>query len=132
MPAESAGDLAHLGLLELCYLPHGFVDCRDHEILEHIDIVRIDYVLIDGELCDLLLAVDGDFDRAATGSGGHFLFLELRLSLFHLSLHGLELPELLLHISAASALSVLRLLAGLHSFSHFYLLYYRVSPLSRA
>ncbi len=65
--AEPAGDRAHLLLGELARCAQGVVDRGDDEVLEHLDVVRIDGRRVDGHADQFLLAGDRGLDHAAAG-----------------------------------------------------------------
>ena len=117
---ESACNLAHFLLSKLIHLSHALIySCHD-KILQHFHIIRINYVPVDHQLCDLLVSVYSDLYGATACSCSQLLLSKSCLSCFHLCLHCLKLLELLLHVSATWF--ALRLLSGLHSFSHCFLL----------
>ena len=77
-------------------------DRRDHEVLQHLDVLGIDRLGLDGERGDLLLAVCRSADGTASDARGEGGLLDLLLSLRHLLLH---LHELLLHLHLLRRLS---------------------------
>src|SRR5215216_2347999 len=95
---EPAGDTAHPLGLELLCASHRFADRRDHEVLEHLDVVGVDHVARDPHGLDVagarhdsrhLAATCGSFDEF----GGQLVLRRghVGLHLLHLAHHLVEL-----------------------------------------
>jgi hypothetical protein len=74
------------------------VDRRQDEILEHVPFGRVDDLLVDLDLQDLLLAVGGHLDHAPAGVCLDGLEFQLGLDPGHIFLHLLDLFHHSLHI----------------------------------
>ena len=66
---EAAGDGAHLLVGEFVDAADGLVDSSHDHVLQHIDILGIEGIGIDGEVDELHLAVNGHLDHTAAGRG---------------------------------------------------------------
>ena len=66
---EAAGDGAHLLVGELVDTADGLVDGSHDHVLQHIDVLGIEGIGVDGEVDELHLAVNGHLDHAAAGRG---------------------------------------------------------------
>src|SRR6056297_2222128 len=64
---EPAGDRAHLLLNAFAYLESGVAERGEHEVLQHLDVARIDRLRRDGDLRHDELAVDLHPDHIAAG-----------------------------------------------------------------
>src|SRR5690606_33218842 len=95
---EAAGHLGHLLRRQLPRLAQGLVDRRDHHILQHLDVVRIDGLGINADADDLLVAVGDCAHHAAASAGLHGLAPQLLLDPGHLLLHLLHLFHHLGHV----------------------------------
>ena len=62
------GQFAHLGTDHLLGFCQGVVDCSQHQILEHFNIVRIDDFIFNLNRCNLLAAVGDDGYHAPAGT----------------------------------------------------------------
>src|SRR5262249_20452341 len=79
------------------------VEGGNDEVLEHLDLVRVDQRLVDLERLQVALAADRDLDHAAAGGAVHLDGFEARLHLGHLGLHLLRLLHHLAEISHDSS-----------------------------
>src|SRR5206468_2781853 len=95
--AKPAGHRGHLLLREGPCGPKRVVDGRDHEVLEHVDVGRVDHRRVDGDTHELLLAGDCGADDAAARRTVDLRRLELRLDPLHLLLHLLRDPLQVAH-----------------------------------
>src|SRR6516165_6701814 len=102
---QAARELMHLLLSVSGYFSPGIVECGDDQILQHLDLFRVDQRLIDLHLVKITLDVQSQLNSAATGDANHLDNLELGLHLGHLLLHRLRLLHQLadiLHMSSSS------------------------------
>ena len=99
---QTAGEAVHAAAHRVVRLPQRLVDRRDHKVLQHLDVLGIDRLGLDGERGDLLLAVCRSADGTAADARCEGGLLDLLLSLRHLLLH---LHELLLHLHLLRRLS---------------------------
>src|SRR5258708_18780715 len=83
-----AGHGPELVLHALIDFARRFVDGRDHQVLEHLHIIRIDSFFVDRDGQQLLVAVHRRLDHTAASTA---FDLQLRHALLHLRLHGLDL-----------------------------------------
>ena len=86
---------AHLRGGELLGLAQRLVDRRGHEVLEHLDVLGVDRVGVDGDRLDAQVAGRDDLDHAAAGGRLDALLLE---RLLRLLLRGHHLLGLLEHL----------------------------------
>src|SRR5438477_7132506 len=84
---EAAGHAAELLGREILRLRERVLRRREHEVLERLDIGRIDGVLADADRADLLCPGHHDRDRAAAGGPFDGELAELGLGLLHVGLH---------------------------------------------
>src|SRR6267143_2239637 len=97
---QPASELAHLALRELAGFFLGLVDGDEHQILQHLNVLRIRHARVDLDARDRPLSVSVDRHQAATGRSCHRLLFQLGLHHLHARLH------------------LLRLLANLRKISH--------------
>ena len=90
---EPARDGSKPILSELLRLGERVVDRGEHQILEDLDVVRVDGGRVDGDGLDRLLARGYDLDHATADGGLDRLRFELLLSLGELGLELLSLFE---------------------------------------
>src|ERR1700682_1883516 len=90
---QSRGQLAQLAGGQLAGAIEGFVDSGEDEVLQQLDVLRIDRVGVDLDREDLLVAVGDGCDDPSPGGANHLLLAELILDSRHLGLHLLQLPH---------------------------------------
>src|SRR5205807_4537598 len=98
-PAYTSGQTQHSTeaaerlLLGSIHLVHGIVQGGQHEVLQHLDIVRVNSVRADAHGPELHTPGDRDVDRAAAGYAFVHLLGRRRLRIHQLLLHLLRLFE---------------------------------------
>ena len=83
----------------------GISEGADDEVLEAVDVLRIDDALVHGEVRDLAGATHGDGDESAAGLADNAGLDDLFLSLLQLCLHLLSLLDDLVHIGLSHFVS---------------------------
>src|SRR3954453_13198054 len=85
--SQPAGQLLHLGLGMGGHFLPGIIERRDEQVLQDLDLLRIDNRLVELDLFYVPLAVQRQLHHAAAGHPGHLDGGELLLHLGHLLLH---------------------------------------------
>src|SRR5687767_9826210 len=101
--AQSAGERTHRAGLELLRLARSVADGRDDEVLEALDVVRVDRPGVDLQPEHLTGAGDRGADQVAAGAALDLGLGELGLRLDQLLLHLLRLLHQLLHVRLSGA-----------------------------
>ena len=101
--SQAAGQLLHLGLGMGGHLLPRVVERSDQQVLENLDLLRIDDRLVELDLLYVALAVQRQLHHAAAGHPGHLDGGELLLHLGHFLLHLLRLLHELADILHASS-----------------------------
>src|SRR4051794_190035 len=96
--AEAARHVAHLARRELLGRAQRLVDGGEDGVLEHLDVLGVDRVRVDGDRLDRELARRDDLDHAPARRGLDAFVLEGLLRRHHVLLHLLDLLEHLLHV----------------------------------
>ena len=65
--ALHAGELGHAAGGRGVHLAQRLVHGRDYQVLEHLDVLGVDRLGVDGEARELVLAADDGLDNAAAG-----------------------------------------------------------------
>src|SRR5699024_470657 len=82
---------------------HRGVDRGGHQVLQHLHVVGVHGLGLDGDGQHLMLAVHLDRDHLAGGAGGVLGLLQLSLLGLHIALHLLGLTHQAVHIGTAVA-----------------------------
>src|SRR3954453_12086586 len=96
--AEAAGERPHAAGGEFVDGAGGVAEGRDDQVLQALDVVRVDGGGCDRHRGDLALAGHGDADPAAAGRAGDLLLRQLLLRGSQLLLHLLRLLEQACHV----------------------------------
>src|SRR6185312_2852350 len=90
---QASGQTLHFFLGQLRCLLLRLRDSREHEVLEHLDVARVDDGRVDLHRTHLSLTVGGDGDHPAAARRADRLVLELLLELLETALHLLRLSQ---------------------------------------
>ena len=104
----SASDLAHFCLCCILNIVDSLVYSADDKILEHIDVLWINYLGLECERLDSLLACDSNLNCTAACCSGELSCLDIFLKLSDLILHLLSLLDHLVHVLSAATVDILR------------------------
>src|ERR1700710_2668903 len=102
--AHATGQRSELFLRERGDLLGGVSERTDEQVLQRLDIVRVDDLGVDLHRNDLAAALDGDLHQVAAGLSDHLGGDQPLLSLHQLLLHLLGLSEQRRHVGLASGL----------------------------